>query len=95
MSIFMFFIAPALLGFASYWMSGKCKGKNAKNFFKFAAWGFWLWYLYFIPGPFLFPFSILNWFIKLAPMVIAFFLAINSILKEMRAQKQGEYTEAA
>jgi hypothetical protein len=43
----------------------------------------------------MFPFSVLNFFIKLAPSVICFFLAVNSIIKEMRAQSQGQYTDAA
>lgn len=86
---------PALAGSGMYFMSNKSRGKNAKMFFRYAAWGFWLLYLWVIPGPFMFPLSVLNWIIKLAPSVICFFLAANSIIKEMRAQAQGQYTDAA
>ena len=93
----MMIFGPALGGWLLYWASGKCKGKNAKSFFKNAAWGLWLLYLVFIPGPFLIPFvgPVLNLIVKLAPSVICFIIAVNSILKEMRAQKNGEFTEAA
>jgi hypothetical protein len=84
-----------LAGGLMYWISGKCRGRNAKNAFKYAAWGFWLLLLLLLPGPFAFPLSVFNLFIKLAPSVIAFLLAATSIIKEMRAQQQGEYTDAA
>jgi len=86
---------PALAGGGMYLMSNRCKGKNAKLFFRYAAWGFWLFYLFFIPGPFMFPLSVLNVIVKLAPSALCFFLAANSIIKEMRAQAQGQYTDAA
>ena len=89
------FFWPLLAGGGMYVMSNHCKGKNAKLFFRYGAWGFWLLYLFLIPGPFMFPFSILNYIVKLAPSVICFFLAVNSIIKEMRAQAQGQYTDAA
>jgi hypothetical protein len=86
---------PLLAGGGMYVMSNHCKGKNAKSFFRYGAWGFWLLYLNVIPGPFMFPLSVLNLIVKLAPAVICFFLAVNSIIKEMRAQSQGQYTDAA
>lgn len=85
---------PLLIGGGMYAISGKCRGKNAKNFFRLSAWGFWLLYLTLIPGPFLL-LGPLNIIIKLAPSVICFFLAVSSIIKEMRAQQQGEYTDVA
>lgn len=86
---------PALAGGGMYFMSNRCRGKNAKMFFRYAAWGLWLLYLWAIPGPFAFPFFFLNPIVKLAPSVLCFFLAANSIIKEMRAQAQGQYTDAA
>lgn len=85
---------PLLAGGGMYIMSNHSKGKNAKLFFRYGAWGFWFLYMWWIPG-ILLPFGILNFFIKLAPSVICFFLAVNSIVKEMRAQSQGQYTDAA
>jgi hypothetical protein len=86
---------PLLAGGGMYVMSNQCKGKNAKAFFRYGAWGFWLIYLMYIPGPFMLPFSILNPIIKMAPAVVCFWMAISSIIKEMRAQAQGQYTDAA
>ncbi len=85
---------PLLAGGGMYFMSNRCKGKNAKLFFRYGAWGFWLLYLFVIPGPFMFPFSLLNYVVKLAPSVVCFWMAVNSIIKEMRAQAQGQYTDA-
>ncbi|HLK57977.1 MAG TPA: hypothetical protein VKU00_15525 [Chthonomonadaceae bacterium] len=93
----MTFLGPGIAGAAMFWFSNRCRGKNAKNFFKFGAWGFWLLYLWWVPN--LLPIPLLGpvlWLIiKMSPTVICFFLAVSSILKEMRAQKDGEYTEAA
>ncbi len=86
---------PLLAGGLMYILSNHSKGKNAKLFFRYGAWGFWLIYLLWIPGPLVFPFTFLNYFIKLAPSVVCFLLAANSIIKEMRAQAQGQYTDAA
>lgn len=86
---------PLLAGGGMYLMSNRSKGKNAKLFFRYGAWGFWLLYLLAIPGPFLINFLFLNTAIKLAPSVICFYLAVNSIIKEMRSQAQGQYTDAA
>lgn len=90
------FLAPLLAGFGFNWMAGKTRGRNAKNAFRFAAWGSWLILLIHLPfGFFPWPLAFLNIIIKLAPSVICFFLAANSMLKEMRAQKAGEFTDAA
>ena len=90
---FMWVFGPGIAGAAMLWLAGKSRGKNAKNFFQYGAWGFWLLYLRYLA--FLIPIPILNLLLMLAPSAICFLLAANSILKEMRAQKDGEYTEAA
>jgi hypothetical protein len=93
---FMAVLWPILIGGGLYWLSGKCRGKNARNAFRYAAWGTWLLLLYFVPFG-IFPplLGFLNVILSLTPSAICFVLAISSILKEMRAQKQGEYTDMA
>ena len=85
----MALVWPIAIGGGLYWFSGKCRGRNARNAFRFAAWGFWLWLLVYMPS--LFPFYFL---LKFVPSVLCFVFAANSILKEMRAQQKGEYTDA-
>ena len=91
----LMYLAPGILGFLSLWSSGKCKGKNAKNFFKLGGWGFWLLYLFLLNPIFPFAFPLINMILLLIPSAICFFMAATNILKEIRAQKNGEYTEAA
>ncbi len=86
---------PLLAGGGMYFLSTQCKGRNAKMFFRYGAWGFWLLYLIHIPGPFMFPLDFLNPILKLAPSVVFFWMAVSSIVKEMRAQAQGQNTDAA
>ncbi|HLK57875.1 MAG TPA: hypothetical protein VKU00_15010 [Chthonomonadaceae bacterium] len=86
------FIWPILAGFGMYWVAGKCRGRNAKNAFTLAAWGFWLLMLFYMPLGLFWP---LSWIVALAPSAICFLLAANYLLKEMRAQKEGDYTERA
>ena len=86
----LFFLAPILAGFGLNWFAGKCRGRNAKNAFQYAAWGSWFLLLLFIPLPIPFYFIL-----KYIPSVLCFWLAANSMLKEMRAQKEGEFTERA
>ena len=96
MDVLMFLlwnVGPGLAGAAMMWFAGKSRGKNAKLFFQYGAWGFWLFYLHYLA--FLIPIPILGYLLMLVPSVICFMLAAGSILKEMRAQKDGEYTEAA
>lgn len=94
---FWSWLAPILLGFGSQWVAGKCRGRNAQKAFRFAAWGFWLLLLAFVPLGFLgLPFFLLNFtLVKLIPSILLFIAAGNSLLKEMRAQKEGEFTDAA
>lgn len=88
----MVILWPLILGGGFYWFANRCRGRNAKNAFRFAAWGSWLFLLTMLP----LPFFILNfWIVKLIPSVVCFFLAASSMLKEMRAQKVGDFTDAA
>lgn len=95
----LFFVGPIAAGFFMNFVAGKSRGRNARNAFRFAAWGFWLLLLGNlsrfgpIPLPLIGP--ILNLILWLAPSVICFLLAAGSMLKEMRAQKSGEFTDAA
>ena len=86
-------IGPALAGASMLWFASKCKGKNARDATRLAGWGFLLLYLRYF-GFLVLPFG-LGWLLLLAPSAICFLLAFNSIVKEMRAQKNGEFTEAA
>lgn len=94
-----FGIAPVVLGLGFNWMAGKSRGRNAKNAFKSAAWGSWLLLLghlaHFGPIPIPIVGTILNMIIWLAPSAICFLIAASSMLKEMRAQKAGDFTDAA
>lgn len=83
---------PLAAGFGCQWFAGRCRGRNARNAFTLAAWGFWLLLLGHLSGFIIWP---LNWILLYAPSVLCFLLAANSILKEMRAQQQGEFTDAA
>ena len=87
---------PILAGTAAWWFAGKCRGRNAQKAFRFAAFGFWLILLLWIPLPLPFWLFFLNWPIfKIIPSILLFMSAGNSVLKEMRAQQRGEYTEKA
>ena len=89
---------PSCLGALSLWFSGKCRGRNARKFFQYSAWGFWLLYLVVLPIDII-PGGIItlpiNLILKLLPSAVMFLMAASSILKEMRAQRVGEYTDAA
>ena len=93
------FLAPVVAGFGLNWVGGKSKGRNAKNAFRFAAWGCWLLLLgnlaWFGPIPIPVIGFLLNLIIWLAPAAICFLLAASSMIKEMRAQRNGEFTDAA
>ncbi len=100
MEIVLFWIAPLVAGFGMNWLAGKSRGRNARSAFKSSAWGFWLLLLAqlarFGPIP---PFPVigplLNLIILLTPSAICFLLAAASMVKEMRAQKAGDFTDAA
>ena len=89
------FFGPILAGIGLFWASGKARGKNARRALNFAAWGSWLLMLIHLAwlGPL--PFYFLNLIVAVVPSVICFLLAANSIMKEMRAQRVGDYTDAA
>ncbi len=94
-----FGVAPVVAGLGMNWMAGKSRGRNARNAFKSAAWGCWLLLLGHLAflGPIPIPLIgfMLNLIIWLAPAAICFLLAASSMLKEMRAQKEGDFTDAA
>ena len=94
-----FGIAPVLMGLGMNWMAGKSRGRNARNAFRSAAWGCWLLllghlaFLGPIPIPVIGP--MLNLVLWLTPAAISFLVAASSMVKEMRAQKEGDFTDAA
>ncbi len=95
-----FGLGPVLAGLSLNWVSGKSRGRNARSAFKSAAWGCWLLLLghlaIFGPIPSIFGIGyLLNLIIWLSPAAICFLLAASSMLKEMRAQKEGDFTDAA
>lgn len=87
---FLSFLWPILIGAGFWWFAGKCRGRNARNAFRFLAWGAWLWLLVFISLP-----IPLYFLLKFAPSVLCFWMAAQSMLKEMRAQQRSDYTDAA
>jgi hypothetical protein len=95
MNILIFWLGPIAAGFGFNWIANKSRGRNARSAFKCAAWGSWLLLLghfCFWPLPF---FWVINLLIWLTPSAICYLLAANHMLKEMRAQKEGEFTDAA
>lgn len=94
----MFWLYELLLlvfgGWSLSWIANKCRGKNARNAFRYASWGTWLLLLRFLGPvvPLIWPLSAI---VLLTPSIICFYLAAVSMLKEMRAQKVGAYTERA
>lgn len=89
-------IGPALLGTGAWWLSSKVKGRNGQKALRYAAFGLWSLPLRLIL-PLLFPFMLggLGWILGVVISVGFFAAAGNSLLKEMRAQQRGEYTERA
>ena len=99
MGILAFWIAPILAGFGMNWAAGKSRGRNGRTAFRSAAWGCWLLplgNLFWLP---IIPIPIIGWIFNLllllTPSAICFLLAASSMLKEMRAQKEGDFTDAA
>jgi hypothetical protein len=89
---------PPVVGWLLYRASNTCKGKNGKNCLRYAAWGTWLLMLVWLPIAIVPTWPILhliNIAIRLIPSVILYLMAANSMLKEIRSQQRGEYTEAA
>ena len=92
MEVLIALLWPILVGSGVWWLASKVKGRNAQKALRFTAIGFWLLLLPWVPLPIFF----LNfWIIKMIPSVICFLAAGNSMLKEMRSQQRGEYTERA
>ncbi len=88
----LYFLGPGVVGAGMLTYSGRCRGKNGKAVFRLGGWGLLLTYLRFLP---IFLLGPLNWLLMLTPSAICFVLAFNALVKEMRAQKNGEFTEAA
>jgi len=87
------FVGPIAAGAGCWYAAGKCRGRNARHAFRFFSWGFFLLLLRYLSGEILFfPVGLL---LSLLPSAICFWLGANSILKEMRAQQKGEYTDVA
>jgi len=90
---------PVVAGVAANWAARRSRGRNARTAFRSAAWGFWLLLLGnlcpFGPIPLPVVGWILNLVILLIPSAVCFLVAASSMLKEMRAQKEGEFTDAA
>ena len=96
-SFWLFVVLPIVGGWSCSRIAQKCRGKNARNAFQSASWGFWLLLLWnmpsLIPIPILGP--ALSGLFYLIPSALCFTAAANSMLKEMKAQRVGEYTDAA
>ena len=89
-------IGPILFGAGAWWLSNKVKGRNGQKALRYAAFGLWSLLLRLIL-PLLFPVMLgwLVWLLALLVPILFFLAAGNSLLKEMRAQQRGEYTERA
>ncbi len=99
MPFWLLFTGASLLGGLFFnWGAGRCKGRNAQRASRLAAWGMWLLLLWFVP---------LGWLglvgrlldivavVKLIPSILCFVAAAGNMLKEVRAQQQGDYTDPA
>jgi hypothetical protein len=99
MDVVIYWIAPILAGFGLNFVAGKSRGRNARSAFRCATWGAWLLLLgnlaHFGPIPIPIIGYLLNLILLLTPSAICFLLAAASMVKEMRAQKTGEFTDAA
>ncbi len=95
MSWLIWIVVPIFLGWLLARIGQKCAGRNARAAFSAASWGFYLLLLVSLPFeiiPFLW---ILNKLIFAVPSAICFLIAASSMLKEMKSQRVGEYTDAA
>ncbi|HLJ57086.1 MAG TPA: hypothetical protein VKT77_18760 [Chthonomonadaceae bacterium] len=96
-----FGVVPIVGGLAFNRIAAKARGRNARGAFNAASWGCWLMLLghlaHFGPVPVGIPIIgyLLNLILWLTPAAIAFLLAGSNMLKEMRAQKAGEFTDVA
>lgn len=98
MGAFLFWwVAPVALGAGSQWVSNRCRGRNAQKAFRYSAWAFWLLLLPYLPLGFFIPLigGLIWGILGYVPSLLLFLAAGNSMLKEMRAQQNGEYTEKA
>jgi hypothetical protein len=89
---------PVVGGLVCSRIAKSSKGKNGRAAFTSASWGFWLLLLMHLPFSII-PVPVigglLSWVLYLIPSAICFLVAVNYMLKEMKAQRVGEYTDAA
>lgn len=97
MEIVLFWIAPIVAGLGFRFLSKKSRGKNAKNCFKMLSLGMFLLLLGHLAaiGPLPGLFLIINLLIWMIPSAICFTVGASHMIKEMRAQRKGEYTDIA
>ena len=82
-------------GFVCQFVAGRCRGRNAKSAFTNWSWAFWLTNLRFCSmlfAPLIGPLMAL---VLLIPSVMMFLVGANNVVKEMRSQQVGEYTDAS
>lgn len=93
----LFVVLPILGGWSCSRIAQRCKGKNARSAFQSASWGFWLLLLWHMPNlipiPWLGP--LISGLVYLIPSALCFMAMANSFMKEMKAQRVGEFTDAA
>jgi hypothetical protein len=82
------FVGPIAAGAVCWLIAGRCRGRNARSAFRCFSWGFWLLLLRYLT-----PVTWLFWPLSIALAVVSFWLGANNLLKEMRAQQRGEFTD--
>ncbi|MDE2207074.1 MAG: hypothetical protein KGK12_10595 [Armatimonadetes bacterium] len=90
----LYHIGPLVAGGICYAASNRCRGRNARFMFRYAAAGFVLLMLRVFNWPFGW-LPLLNFVIQLAPAALCFFIALHFITREARSQQRGEFTERA
>ena len=93
----MIYILPILIGLGLYWVSNRCRGRNGRMACRLGAWGTWLLLLAspILMGPQHPLLYLINVLIRLTPSAICYLLAANYLLKEVRSQQRGDFTDAA
>jgi hypothetical protein len=97
MDLLIAWLVPILLGAGAWMLSNKVRGRNGQKALRYAALGLWVPLGVRLALSLLFPFW-LTWLIGLISIGVGvgFFLAAgNSLIKEMRSQQRGDYTERA
>ena len=97
MELLLAWLMPILLGAGAWLLSNKVRGRNGQKALRYAALGFWVPLVVRLLLPLVFPI----WLSGLIGLIsigvgVGFFLAAgNSLIKEMRSQQRGDYTERA